>query len=186
MRHLNHDHEGDTAMIHHDQHNHAVAARDISDSFSRDTSGLPSATSPETVNLRDGNVFDLCSRPVRKRTGGTEVRMLGYNGSIPGPTLHVDQGSEITVRATNDGDVETTVHWHGLRLERTVTTRYRKRRKRQSRSEARSPTNSSSPMPGSIGTIRTSGKTSLRRWGCTLPSWSSPPAHRTGLAWTGS
>ena len=43
--------------------------------------------------------------------------MLGYNGSIPGPTLHVDQGSEITVQVTNDGDVEATVHWHGLRLE---------------------------------------------------------------------
>ncbi len=43
--------------------------------------------------------------------------MLGYNASIPGPTLHVDQGSEITVQVTNDGDVEATVHWHGLRLE---------------------------------------------------------------------
>jgi hypothetical protein len=30
---------------------------------------------------------------VRKRIGDAEVRMLGYNGSIPGPTLHVDQGS---------------------------------------------------------------------------------------------
>jgi FtsP/CotA-like multicopper oxidase with cupredoxin domain len=42
--------------------------------------------------------------------------MLAYNGSIPGPTLHVRQGSAITVQATNDGDTETTVHWHGLRL----------------------------------------------------------------------
>jgi FtsP/CotA-like multicopper oxidase with cupredoxin domain len=31
--------------------------------------------------------------------------------------LHVDQGSEITVRVSNDGDVAATVHWHGLRLE---------------------------------------------------------------------
>ena len=43
--------------------------------------------------------------------------MLAYNGSIPGPTLHVPQGSRITVDVRNDGDVETTVHWHGLRLE---------------------------------------------------------------------
>ena len=43
--------------------------------------------------------------------------MLAYNGSIPGPALHVDQGSEITVQVQNDGDVEATVHWHGLRLE---------------------------------------------------------------------
>ncbi len=43
--------------------------------------------------------------------------MLAYNGSIPGPTLRVRQGAEITVDIRNDGDVETTVHWHGLRLE---------------------------------------------------------------------
>ena len=54
---------------------------------------------------------------MRKRIGDAEVRMLGYNGSIPGPTLHVDQGSEITVQVANDGDVEATVHWHGLRLQ---------------------------------------------------------------------
>ena len=43
--------------------------------------------------------------------------MLAYNGSIPGPTLKVREGSEITVDIENRGDVEDTVHWHGLRLE---------------------------------------------------------------------
>jgi len=43
--------------------------------------------------------------------------MLAYQGSIPGPTLKVRQGSEILVRAVNEGDLEGTVHWHGLRLE---------------------------------------------------------------------
>ena len=43
--------------------------------------------------------------------------MLAYNGSIPGPTLHVTQGSEISVQVTNDGDIDATVHWHGLRLD---------------------------------------------------------------------
>jgi FtsP/CotA-like multicopper oxidase with cupredoxin domain len=54
---------------------------------------------------------------VAKRLGDTVVRMLGYNGSIPGPTLKVAQGSEIIVHVTNQGDLATTVHWHGLRLE---------------------------------------------------------------------
>ena len=45
------------------------------------------------------------------------VRMLAYNGSIPGPTLRVRQGSEIVVDVVNEGDLEATVHWHGLRLE---------------------------------------------------------------------
>jgi FtsP/CotA-like multicopper oxidase with cupredoxin domain len=43
--------------------------------------------------------------------------MLGYNGSILGPTLKVREGSEIVVNVTNQGDLETTVHWPGLRLE---------------------------------------------------------------------
>jgi hypothetical protein len=87
------------------------------DLFSTDTAGLTDAARPEHIRLREGDRFDLRIEPVRKRLDDAELRMLGYNGSIPGPTLHVDQGSEIIVQVTNDGDVEATVHWHGLRLE---------------------------------------------------------------------
>ena len=79
--------------------------------------GLPWATQPELVELADGDVVHLRIGPVAKRLGDTTVRMLGYNGSIPGPTLKVRQGSEVVVHVTNDGDLDTTVHWHGLRLE---------------------------------------------------------------------
>jgi FtsP/CotA-like multicopper oxidase with cupredoxin domain len=43
--------------------------------------------------------------------------MLAYNGSIPGPTLRVKEGSQLVVNVVNDGDLESTVHWHGLRLD---------------------------------------------------------------------
>jgi FtsP/CotA-like multicopper oxidase with cupredoxin domain len=92
-------------------------AVDHKDAFTTETEGLPEASSPSVVRLYDGDVFDLGIYPVRKRIGDAEVRMLGYNGSIPGPTLHVDQGSEIIVQVENKGDVEATVHWHGLRLQ---------------------------------------------------------------------
>src|SRR3954471_8375408 len=82
-----------------------------------ETEGLEEATRPEVVRLRDGDSHDITIKPVRKRLGGADVRMLGYNGSIPGPTLLVDQDSEVTIEATNLGDVEATLHWHGLRLE---------------------------------------------------------------------
>ena len=85
--------------------------------FTTDTAGLPDVTRPEVVRLKDGDRFAFRIGPVRKRLDDADLRMLAYNGSIPGPTLHVDQGSEITVDVTNDGDVEATVHWHGLRLE---------------------------------------------------------------------
>ncbi len=85
--------------------------------FSADTTGLRDATSTEIVELRDGDSFDLKATPVRKRLGEAVVRMLAYNGSIPGPTLRVSQGSEVTINFTNEADIETTVHWHGLRLD---------------------------------------------------------------------
>ena len=85
--------------------------------FSTETEGLEEAKAPEVIRLRDGETHEITIKPVRKRIGDAEVRMLGYNGSIPGPTLHVDQGSEVTIEATNLGDVDATLHWHGLRLE---------------------------------------------------------------------
>jgi FtsP/CotA-like multicopper oxidase with cupredoxin domain len=85
--------------------------------FPTDPTGLPEATEPRLLELADGDVLDLAVGPVAKRLGDTTVRMLGYNGSIPGPTLRVREGSEIVVNVTNHGDLDTTVHWHGLRLE---------------------------------------------------------------------
>ena len=85
--------------------------------FSTDTSGLEECVRPALVELGDGATFELRIAPVVKRIGDDAVRMLAYNGSIPGPTLRVAQGSEITVHVRNDADTEATVHWHGLRLD---------------------------------------------------------------------
>ena len=45
------------------------------------------------------------------------VRMIAYNGSVPGPTLRVGEGAELVVDVVNEGDLEATVHWHGVRVE---------------------------------------------------------------------
>ncbi len=87
------------------------------ESFPTDPTGLPEATRPELLELAPGDTLELRVGPVAKRLGEATVRMLGYNGSIPGPTLKVQQSSEIIVHVTNQGDLDTTVHWHGLRLE---------------------------------------------------------------------
>ena len=85
--------------------------------FPTDPTGHPEATRPELLELANGDDLRLRIAPIAKRLDGTTVRMLGYNGSIPGPTLKVRQGSEVVVHVTNDGDLDTTVHWHGLRLD---------------------------------------------------------------------
>jgi FtsP/CotA-like multicopper oxidase with cupredoxin domain len=87
------------------------------DSFPTDPAGLPEASRLELLELADGDTLELRVGPVAKPLGDTTVRMLGYNGSIPGPTLKVAQGTEIVVHVENHGDLDTTVHWHGLRLE---------------------------------------------------------------------
>jgi FtsP/CotA-like multicopper oxidase with cupredoxin domain len=88
-----------------------------SDQFPTELAGLPDARRPELVELADGDKFNLRIAPVSKQVGDNTVRMLAYNGSIPGPILKVKEGSEIVVEIENQGDMEATVHWHGLRLD---------------------------------------------------------------------
>jgi FtsP/CotA-like multicopper oxidase with cupredoxin domain len=87
------------------------------DQFPTDVTGLPEARPTPLIELADGDEFNVTIAPVAKRLGDATVRMLAYNGSIPGPTLKVREGSEITCNIENRGDTEATVHWHGLRLE---------------------------------------------------------------------
>ena len=87
------------------------------DHFSQDTTGLPQSRATEIVDVAPGGSFELGIAAVRKRIGDAEVRMLAYNGSVPGPTLRVAEGSQIEVDVVNEGDLEATVHWHGLRLD---------------------------------------------------------------------
>src|SRR5207247_7564711 len=81
------------------------------DLFTTETAGLSQATLPQLIRLHDGDRFDLRIEPVRKRVDDAELRMLGYNGSIPGPTLHVYQQSETIVQETSGGDHEPTALW---------------------------------------------------------------------------
>jgi len=98
------------------QHDHEMPET-AGKAFPTDPSGLPEATGPALLELGAGDVLELQVGPVAKHLDDATVRMLGYNGSIPGPTLKVAQGSEVVVHVVNEGDLDTTVHWHGLRLE---------------------------------------------------------------------
>jgi FtsP/CotA-like multicopper oxidase with cupredoxin domain len=94
-----------------------LPATPTEDRFPNEITGLPQARATEIVHLDDGDRFALRIAPVVKRIRETTVRMLAYNGSIPGPTLRVRQGARVSIEAINNGDLDTTVHWHGLRLD---------------------------------------------------------------------
>jgi FtsP/CotA-like multicopper oxidase with cupredoxin domain len=52
---------------------------------------------------------------VKKIGNNAAVRILAYDGSIPGPTLQMKQRSELVVNVANAGDLEANVHWNTTR-----------------------------------------------------------------------
>jgi len=79
---------------------------------------LPAKVS-KIMELKNGDAYDLTASYAMKEIEGKSYKMLAYNGSIPGPTLKVAQGSEITVNLKNNTDIPTSLHSHGIRLEDT-------------------------------------------------------------------
>ncbi|MBI4052840.1 MAG: multicopper oxidase family protein [Candidatus Diapherotrites archaeon] len=84
--------------------------------YSDSVAGLSAAGGTAVYDAKDGGKITLSASAVKKTVAGTEVRMLAYNGQIPGPTIRVKQGSSLEVEFINGLDSETTVHWHGVRV----------------------------------------------------------------------
>ncbi len=63
-----------------------------------------------------GGVLDITLEVAEREVpvGGEPVRMLTYNGTVPGPTLHVRPGDLLRVRLQNDLVDPTNLHTHGL------------------------------------------------------------------------
>jgi FtsP/CotA-like multicopper oxidase with cupredoxin domain len=85
--------------------------------FSTQTQQANATKPQEVVTLKNGDSYDLTASIVKKNLNGTDVKMLAYNGSIPGPLIKVPQGSEIKVKFTNNTDVDSTIHSHGVRVD---------------------------------------------------------------------
>lgn len=87
------------------------------ETFSTDVTGLPEAKPTEMVELKNGDTYDLAASYVKKTIAGKEQVMLAYNGSIPGQTIRVAQGAEVTVNFTNNTDIPALLHSHGVRMD---------------------------------------------------------------------
>lgn len=82
-----------------------------------DITVLPEAQPRQTIDVADGGTVALRPSMVRWTINGVPTFAYAYNGQIPGPLLRVKQGSTFTVDVTNELDLPTTVHWHGVRLD---------------------------------------------------------------------
>jgi suppressor of ftsI len=85
--------------------------------FSTGISTAPIVVEAQTVQLKNGDTYNLTASIVKKVIAGSEVKMLAYNGSIPGPIIKVPKGAGVTINFTNNADVPTTIHSHGVRLD---------------------------------------------------------------------
>ncbi len=47
---------------------------------------------------------------------GKAKTAMTINGGIPGPTLRFKEGEDVTINVTNNLDVDSSIHWHGLLL----------------------------------------------------------------------
>jgi len=47
---------------------------------------------------------------------GKEMYAWGYSGSVPGPTVEVNEGDRVRFIVTNKLPEATTMHWHGLEV----------------------------------------------------------------------
>jgi len=71
---------------------------------------------PQIVQISNGSTFHLSAGKFIKDINGSNVVVYGLNGQVPGPIIKVKQGSTIFVNFTNNIDMDSSIHWHGLKL----------------------------------------------------------------------
>ena len=82
-----------------------------------DPMSLPEAIPGAIVDMEDGDEIDIRASLVRRIVNGKMLVMYGYNGMYPGPLIRAPRGATIVVNFHNEIPDETTVHWHGIRLD---------------------------------------------------------------------
>jgi FtsP/CotA-like multicopper oxidase with cupredoxin domain len=82
-----------------------------------DPAMLPEARPSQLVQMGDGDTLDITVSMVRRMLAGHEMVMYGYNGQYPGPLIQAPKGSTVVVRVTNEIQMPTTIHWHGVRID---------------------------------------------------------------------
>ena len=88
--------------------------------------GLPSFVGSALAAARQSSVgatpvlsgthIDLVIAETAVNFTGTPRLATTINGSIPGPTLRLREGDEVTIRVTNRLPTATSIHWHGIIL----------------------------------------------------------------------
>lgn len=66
--------------------------------------------------LTHAGEYNITVDNVEIDTGDFVKKGIGYNGASPGPVLRFKEGEDVTINVTNNLEVPTSIHWHGLIL----------------------------------------------------------------------
>jgi FtsP/CotA-like multicopper oxidase with cupredoxin domain len=63
-----------------------------------------------------GAIVELRAGPIPTLPIFSTAGLWGFNGTVPGPSLHARRGEEFRVRVYNEIDEPIGIHWHGVRV----------------------------------------------------------------------
>ncbi|VFS71924.1 Copper efflux oxidase [Kluyvera cryocrescens] len=81
--------------------------------FAAERTSLPI---PPLLTADANNQIVLNVQAGQSQFGGKTATTWGYNGSLLGPAIRLEQWKPATVKISNGLKEETTVHWHGLEV----------------------------------------------------------------------
>jgi len=86
--------------------------------FPAETEGIGNQVLEPTEVRPDGTkVFDLTASVIEWEVSpGEIVEAWAYNGMVPGPWIRLDVGDQVEINVTNNTELSTDVHWHGISI----------------------------------------------------------------------
>lgn len=101
---------------------HQMTADEMDDAMTASLAAFPAKTEGlggqilEPKVLSDGTKqFNLTTKVVDWEVSpGKTVKAWTYNGTVPGPTMHVDPGDKVAVVIKNELPESTSIHFHGI------------------------------------------------------------------------
>jgi FtsP/CotA-like multicopper oxidase with cupredoxin domain len=67
-----------------------------------------------TARSRPRSRYEITVGRTPVEIGGIERNAMTFNGTVPGPLVHLREGDDVELAITNEMDESTSIHWHGL------------------------------------------------------------------------
>ena len=68
----------------------------------------------DVTRSRPRSEYDVTIGKTAISIGGVERDALTFDGTVPGPLIHLREGDDVTIRVTNTLDEPSSIHWHGF------------------------------------------------------------------------